>query len=579
MIKELIDKKKYSQQINEAILLQNESSYYITRDFDNPFDANFRQRVLEIYSKDTYKQKRFFDAFAGKSLPSIEVCETVFAELFRVYDSQNQYSQYNFKDSDKKPDAMVFLDKFTNFWKTDFWEALKFQFNSFLVTDLPVKQTTELPEPYVFVLDISRVVYIEFLKDKSIKEIIFTEKNEDTGDFYYYYYTEDFYSKYIIKDEIETEIFNNPHKLGRCPVERLWPEKLNKTHVLCKGVLVPNLDDLFWYNIKVIESRKSDLLYLNPTLQRPKLSCGYDSTSKGNHTSAQSGRCVGGWLYSQDSTPVMDNTGNRVLCPVCGSAKHSGGGAGNSIDIDLNSSAITSGQIDPTRPMVSYIVPDIQGTIKQHEWIIEMKEHLIKSVSGAEQTQSTDAINEKQVKSSYESKEGVLKRIALNISMVREKIEYNLLKLRYFNSFTSNTFFLGSEFYLRSYENLQALRKNSTDPIQKKQIDEQIIEAKYRNSPVKLERERLLYKLLPFSTLSDDEFINLIGTAITDQKTIGLRLQFSDCVMMFENQFGSIIEFYNTMKKELSEYDKINTLKQTLLIYVQNQVSRSPADQ
>jgi hypothetical protein len=574
MLKDLISKNKFSQDINEAIQLQHEASFYITRDINNPYSSTFRNRVLSIYNQDKYKTDRFFDAFSGKSLPSIEVCETIFSELFRVFDSQNQNSEYNFSSADRKANALEYLDKSESFWKNEYWEALKYQFNSFLVTDLPA-EAKRSPEPYVFVLDVSRVVYVDLNKNGSVKEIIFTEKARinDQEKLYHYYYTEEFYSKYEIDGETEIEIFKNSHKLKRCPAEFLFAEKLNKGLFLRKGVLVPNLDDLFWYNLKVVESRKSDLLYLNPTMQRPKISCGYDSKTKGgDHISGKSGKCIGGWLYDNDK-PLLENN-RRVICPICGPSSHGGGGAGNTIDINLDSMAIQNGKVDPTNQFVRYITPEIEGTIKQHEWIIEGKDHLIKSVCGEEQTQSKEAINEKQVKASYESKEGILKRLAGNISIVRQNIERNILELRYGGSFKSNTFFLGSEFYLKSVDDLLKLRKDSTNPIEKKQIDEQIIEVKYRNNPTKLERERLLYKLLPYSTLTDTEFISQIGQSITDQKLIDLRLQFSDCVTAFETQFGSIIEFYRSMDINLPETNKIQTLKQTLLSYVQNQVPR-----
>jgi hypothetical protein len=578
VIRDLITKKKFSQEINEAIQLQNESSFYITRDINNPFSNDFRSRVLSIYNKDEYKTKRFFEAFSGKSLPSIEVCETIFSELYRVYDSQNQNSEYNFKDSDKKADAIAYLSD--NFWKNQYWEALKYHFNSFLVVDLPVEQKKTMPEPYVFILDVSRVQYIDIDKN-GIKEIIFTEKVEEEGKekIYHYYYTSEFYSKYFLDGDLETLIFQNPHKLGRCPVEFIFPEKLNKGVFLRKGALVPNLDDLFWYNFKMVESRKSDLLYLNPTMQRPKQSCGFDGKTQGSeHIKGAVGKCVGGWLYSSDSKPILEK-GKRVLCPICGENKHGGGGAGNTIDIDLEATAIKDGKVDPTRQMISFITPEIEGTVKQHEWIEDAKTHIIKSVVGEEQTQSKEAINEKQVKASYESKEGILTRLAANISYVRARVEWMILKLRYAEGFTSNTFFLGSEFYLKSVEDLQIIRKNSTDPIQKKQIDEQIIEVKYRNNPTKLERERLLYKLLPYSTLTDSEFIALAGVRITDALIIDLRFQFTDCVMAFESQLGSIIEFYKSMNENLTESNKILTLKKQLSTYVQNQIPVRTPDQ
>jgi hypothetical protein len=206
-----------------------------------------------------------------------------------------------------------------------------------------------------------------------------------------------------------------------------------------------------------------------------------------------------------------------------------------------------------------------------------MKDGIIKSVCGEDKLLASESVNKDQVKMSYESKEGILKRVASNISKVKKFTDWCMLKLRYDEGFISNSFFLGSEFYLKSESDLLKLRKDSCDPIQKKQIDEQIIEVKFRNSPKKLERERLLYKLLPYSGITDSEFIGGIGKIVTDQKLIDLRLQFTDCVTMFESSMGSIYDFYLSMSETLTEQQKIITIKNQLYSYVQNQILGSVA--
>ena len=587
MIEDLIG-KKYTKYLNEAVNIQHEAAYYVNRDSENPYHSTFRNIVLSVYNDNKLQTNRFFEAFLGNSIPSLEVCKTIFTNLFKVFDSQNQNAQYNFTNASYKQDAEQFLKKFEKFWQNEYWEAVKAQFNSLIVVDLPIDQKTNDPDPYLYILDISRVVGITPDKDLNIDEIVFTENVEievegkKVEKVYYYYYTKEFYSKWEKAPEtnVYINIFTIPHNLKENPCFFLWPSTLNQTSwILREGILVPIFDDLKWYNIKYVESRKADMLYLNPIMQRIRSSCGYDS-SLGNHVkdSNQSIKCSNGWLVDEENRLIINN-GNRVLCPVCGKGKHGGGGAGNIIEIDINEKPE---DVDVSKPLASFITPPIEGTIEQFNRLPILKDSIIESACGTESAETREAINEKQVKYNTESKEDVLKRAASYVSYAVTNAYRRLLTLRYRERFISCSYFQGSEFYTKTIKDLIDLRAKAHNPIIKAQIDEQVIEVKYRNNPEKMSKEKLLYKLLPYSSLTDAEFLTQIGIRINDEKTINLRLQFTDAVLLFESKYGSIYEYYKDFSDSVPDINRIQVIKDNLLSLIkieknviQDQVSKS----
>lgn len=585
-LRDKVATNRYVKDLNEAKLLQDEASFYISFDTHNPHTEIFKTRIKEIYAGDIYKYRRFFRAFAGQIMPSIELCETIFSQVFRVWDSGDPVNEVNFKNTDLNDEALSYVESFNNWWMYDFWEGFKHQFCSFIVVDLPVIQLGERPSPYPFILDVSDVIFIDFKKNK-IKEIIFRsiEKNEnDEKDReYWYWYSDTFYSKYLIDGDKETLLFNNPHNLKRCPVHKLWNEKLNKTSkILAKGLLTPNYEDLFRYIVKSVESFKADLLYLNPLKQTPKVSCGYNSENDKEYrykTEFGQTECNGGYLYTIDGKrPVVEN-GQRVLCPACGTQRHASGGAGNEIVIDLDTQAVKDGKVNISSELVKYITPDIDGIKEQYSRVTELGDRIVKHCVGSDDQPTKSALNELQQHAIFESKESVLKRMSIGISNIKTDVNRDMFELRYGDQFISNNFNQGTKFYLHTVEDLLDIRLKSKDPIQKRQIDEQILDVKYRNNRKKLDEEKLLYKLLPYNTLTDEEFfIRVDNGKIIDSDAINLRMQFSNAIELFESEFGSIIEFFTyKFEQNITEIKRLEIIRsflmQKITNNVQNQVS------
>ncbi len=555
IITDKISKNKYKGSIAEASLNQYEVAYYIESDEQCPYISIFNKRVKTIYNNDEYKFNRFNKGFKGKVLPSVELCQTIFNDLFRVFDSENQNIQRNFKDDKIKDTALSIISKTHEWYKTELWEAQKTQFNSIVIVDLPIIQSGEYPEPYPIIIDISDVKYISFNKDKEISEIIFVEKKDKLK--FYHYYSDAFY---IVCNEQEEITQESSHDLGYCPAKFIRNRYLRGSDlVLRDGLLMSVREHLFWFVFKTIESRKADLLYLNPDKQMPKNSCGYDVENQ---------KCSGGKLVDKNKQPLLSSDGkSHLLCPVCGETQFNSGGAGNSILIDLNSMAVKEGKVDPSKEFVKYITPSTEGVEIQYKRINELYEHITKAVCGVEQVKTREAINELQIQASFENKEIILKNLSHDLSETISWIEKTQLKLIAGNKFLSNTYDLGTIFYLYTVDDLYLRREKASNTLEKSSIDEQIIDIKYHNNQDKKEREKLLYKILPYNTISDTEFYELLDKGIFDEDLKYIRINFLMLINKLENEYGNILNLY----QESNAKNKIEQIKDILLTYKEKQ--------
>lgn len=553
-IKEKIDSFKYRGNVETAIALQNELAYYTEYNVGAAHEAEFRKRVSVIYNGKGNKVDRFMNAFKGKILPSLEIMDTVWGELYKVFDPQDSVYHYEFSNEAYEGEGKEYIESTRDFWKTKAWSELKTKFNSILIVDVAKEQKGNKPEPYRYFIDIKTIRYIEFY-DEKIKEIIFECKGED-GEPNYHYYTDLFYSVY---DKDYMLISEAPHKLGYCPAEFLSNEYLNSSsQINRKNNCVTCIEEIFKYNFKTIEAFKADLLYLNPDKQAPMSSCGYDANGQ---------RCVGGKLVDMNKQPVFDS-GTHKLCPACGNDQHNSGGAGNLISIDYNSAAVIEGKVSVNQDLTRYINPPIDGNKEQYTRLISLKESLIKSMAGADTVQTKEAVNEKQQEANYQNREAILKGISDLLSHIITWSDTTMLKLRYADKFKSCSVFMGSKFYIRTVDELLAMHELATNPIIKGQIIDQIINVKYRNNSQKRDREMLLFKLLPYAEVGDKEFDEYVKAGKVSNEDFVLRSNFHNIITDFEADRGNILTWLNTFFREtVNMYQRIKIIREELKKY------------
>lgn len=545
-------KNDYKADIDHAAKLEHEVAFYTYYSPGSKHKPLFEDRVRKIYNNDSYKVKRFKEAFQGDILPSVELLRNSWNQLYKVFDAQNPVANYQFSDNSYREEAVKYLSKFDKFWKTEGWQRLKTRYNSLVVVDLPEFQEGNRPEPYIYFVDIVNVKHIEFVEDShQIKEVKF--KGKIDGADVYLYYTDEFYSVLQDLDDQPSKENTSTHDLGYCPVNFFWSDLLNnESKILRKIPVVDVLENLFKYCFKSIEAFKADLLYLNPDKQAPKSSCGYEGANE---------KCFGGKLVNENKQPIISNNIQR-LCPHCGTNQHLGGGAGNLITIDFNNDAVREGKVNPSMDLVRYIMPDIKGIQEQYKRIQQLEDSINKSIAGEDNVITRESINELQQEAKYQSKETILTELSDRLSDIITWTENTILKLMYGDMFNGCTKNLGNKFFIRTIDELQRMLNESTNPIQRTEIQKQIIETKYKNNPDKKRRETLLYDLMPYSSLNDSMFHEYVKMGKISDYDITLRTNFDNIISELEMRYGNIATFWDySFAESVKEYQKLKTIK------------------
>jgi hypothetical protein len=551
--------------IQDAAKIQSEVAFYTDYLPDTPYSDVFYRRVKKIYNNDTYKTNRFREAFAGDIMPSCSLINSLWDQLYKVFNGQDAVKRFDFTSDNYKADAIDYLARFKEFWKVDLWQMYKTGYNNILIVDLPDTQETTYPEPYMYFVDISAVESITW-DGNDIRSIQFVDYIDGEKVTRAYDNT-----SYKIINESDEIIYESDHDLDYCPAFFISDQFLNsKTKVQRKNNVVEALEKIFQYNFKSVEAFKADLLYLNPDKQAPRSSCGYETANQ---------KCFGGKLVNQNKEPIIDNNIQK-LCPNCGPNQHLSGGAGNLITIDMNNQAVRDGKINPSTDLFRYIMPEIKGVQEQYKRILQLEESISKSIAGEDTIITREAINELQQESKYQEKETVLKNLSNTLSNIITKATTAILDLRYGDRFKGCNIFLGSKFYLRTVDELQAMYNASTNQLQRNDIMMQIIELKYDNDPLRKKREILLYNLLPYSGLDDDKFIEYAKMNIIERRDIIFRTNFNSIVNEFELKYGNIIVVMEVMLKEKGAYEKIEKIKELIndIInenYMKNELSNS----
>lgn len=528
-------------------LLNDEVSFYSelkTDIYSHPYYSTFRKKIEALYLN-VYKENRFVNVYLGKFPSTVEICETIFSTLSNIFDSQNKNITVSVENQ-KDEEIISELKPFYEYFKNEGWKAVQTLFNSFLCVDINENQ-----EYYLYNIAPQFVRYIDFDDDNEIEEIIFSFDNEK-----YYYYTKDFYSVYEKNESTYVLEKETTHELGKCPVRVFLNDKLNNSSkFLSKNVIVSQLPDLFRYVKKSVELEMSEDFTSSPIKIMPDQSCGYHISKEviSNNSDVPviiEVSCKGGRLYESNpqfqngDLPVLEGN-TQMLCPVCGQNRHVGTGA--SFTIDYQQAADSNINVND---FIKFFSPPLDGTNYQKERLKELYNSIIESTVGNVTIGTKEARNEMDVMSGYEKTTKILTSFG---EIYAQTIEWSFeiyLRLKYGKSFNYVNVFLGNKFYLLTKEELFKAKEVATNPIELAEIDRQILRLEYKHDPRKLLELSKIYEQLPYSGISDKDFLQLIQLGKVSDFDIEKRTNINYYIAEFERQ--------NLNKPEVLDYNYIN---------------------
>jgi hypothetical protein len=182
---------------------------------------------------------------------------------------------------------------------------------------------------------------------------------------------------------------------------------------------------------------------------------------------------------------------------------------------------------------------------------------------------NNQAINEKQVIASFESRAQVLRNLKRQVEAAQQWVDETLCRMRYGAAFVSAHVDYGTEFYLHEpgelLEMYQQAKEAGVDDKVLDMLHREYYEVRYKNNPNELRRVRIMSDLDPFRHLDKKQVQGMYEAGQIEYSDYMLKMNFSTLIARFERENTSLLQF-----GELLEYsDKIQRVLDVLMSYIQ----------
>jgi len=536
----------------------------------------FLEWVKSFIDPDKFKT---FSNLLRFPLATNEICENIFQEYPRALQARNKYVSYTFVNKELEQDFRDYLEDvgFDDFWSSEAFEALANGINSFVVIDMPSTQDEDdnKPNPYFYLLDIENVLTVSMEKGQ-VNYIIFSQDLTDSEIELGYLNKKATFDSKEITIQVKTkdgnsdkwvELVRREHGLGFCPVFKFYPQLLNyKNPLNSKSPISPAVGDLdkwlFWNTS--IEHFK--LYGAFPIYWGYKQTCNYQDVTTG-------ASCDGnGKLISfepvEGSSEMKQQTSE---CPVCKNKRIVG--AGSFIEVAPPQMKEDADLRDPIGKLE--VQTDALKLITELNKQEENK--IIYNCTGkaSESIMNTEAVNETQAKSAFETRQTILSGIARNFEKTMYYMLSTLAKIRYGEYFLECNVDLGNNFFLKTPEELTKdysdAKASGRPEFELKQKRDFIYITENHNNPDALNRYDILKALEPYQgyTLSE---MSTLGIKESDPINFIIKTNFSQFVDRFERENIGLIEFGS----KISFKNKIELINKQFINYSNEKNSSKP---
>ena len=560
-VKEIVLQPKNKQVIHKAInhearLRFHTESYIAPADISAPF-TEFAEWVQKLIPKDKF---RIFLTLFKFPTQNIELTKKIYTELERVFDGRDAAVTFQFTDNTLNDDWDYYRHDILhepNVWKSKGWATLRTAINSVLIVDLPTEQTSERPEPYFYFLHIEDVIDYKS-KGNNLEWIVFKQPEKRIAAF-----DDEFMRIFEIDDkgkvgDLITEV---KHNLGYCPAKFFWTTPLTaEMPDIKQSPLSPQLGNLDWLLFFRVSKRHLDLYAPYPIYSAYAADCNFRNNATGDY-------CDGGFLRNIKGEYKMLADGTVERCPICGN-KHIAG-AGSFVEVPVPH----DGTADLKNP-VTITTVDRNSLDYNVEEEKRLANEIYEKVTGTGgEVQQKESINERQVTANFEDKKNALISIKTNFEDAQKFVDDTICRLRYGETFISSNINWGTEFYLYSVDDLQAIydaaKKSGASEARLDFIQDQIIATENRNNPQRMQRMYLLKQLEPYRHMTLSEVQNLYSKQLIDPILFLIKINFATFVDRFERENINILEFGSS----LTLNKKIQVITSKLKDYAKEQQS------
>ena len=488
-------------------------------------------------------------------LPVTAITGEILRDLYRVFDGRNKHFSVEVESKSLDAEIKNFLsDKDIQlFIDSNGKEVLKDKPNAVVVLDYDKDKGA-----YPVFVDNDRIrdfkidehgkfVYISFLHSVAYEAGLKVE--------YIAFY--DAYSYRVFKNVAGVVTFDREekHALGYCPARSFLTENANsKTEFRKKTPLLPVIGSLLHWTSYDAGKRYIDNYVPFPIIEKAINACDDES-------------CRGGFIYKDVETKIWDATNNREIvssdvsktaCTKC--AKSSLLGPGTIVNIDP-----TDNKEDlDARGIFKFIIPDTKSLEYIQDILdgIERKAHL--KTTGLDGMITTEAVNQDQVKGSFERAKSVLFGIKKQLEALYIWVVKGLLDLQFAVKHPSISANYGTDWYILTEEHLQKLFSEAKKiGLPESEIDElysMLVETKYKSNPSLVDRLKTINQLSPAPYDTAEETIKKKEQGVLSEDDFLIKMNLTRYIKRFELENGSISGYGSkdsNLKKVTSIYNRL----------------------
>ena len=534
IVKEKSHQREVQQGIRHQQRLQFHTETVLHKDDLSPYYTDFKSwiggQTPELLAADKFER---FKQLIKAPIQTVELTESIYSRLFRIFYSQDSYFNYRFTDDNLEDDWNDYRDD--KFWRDVGFKAMQTAIDSVWVAALPSMQVTTFPEPANKLINIQNVIEIQNDAYNNCLYVIF-----QLGDFVYVYDDQSF-RLFNVNDDIVTFATEVKHDLGYTPARMMWSEQLTSTNYVNKEApITKELTDLDWLLFHMTSKRYMDLANAYP------ITVTYDMDGE----------------YQDDDLTEDEqrNTKRPSGAHLAGAGSHLRGPAPRSSD-----------EHDPLQyGPVKIIAPPIESLKWHVTEEVRLTEKIFKAVVGTDQVSRNDAAkNETQIEASFESQSSVLFRVKKNFEIIHQFADRTICKLRYGERFIDCDIDYGTNFFLKDVSDLQvelqsAKDSGSSDAIIES-INENILHTKYRDDDKSISRANIIDDLDPLPNRTLKETIELYKEGGIDKINFIIKCNLINFVKRFERENTNVVNFGS-----LTSYDrKITQIYEELRMYAE----------
>jgi hypothetical protein len=503
-------------------------------------------------------------------LCSVEVVDDISDACSAVHYAQDRNISVELKDDKLQRDFEQYLERINlnGFISNECHNAHFESPNALVVVDLPAEQTTDFPEPYLYILPIDQVQCIEAhrLHQQAGRLVFcyFNTESEGNKITRRGLYDSEAYSTYIRIDGGEWKLNSTfPHPLGHAPVFKLWSDVSNTNPLVSNSVLRPLLGKLDGYVIEEGSFRALRLTSSNPMFW-------YLDAGKCEYDNKEGHRCdgKGAMMETIDGRPV----GTGASCPRCSARRIAGPGSRIAIPAQQ-----TKDEADWREP-AGWIDVDVEALKFHQDWIALQRSDILKTATGYDGGPVRNAaINEDQIGAILERARQIGQYMATHYENLTRNLINAIGLLRYgSDQYLGCNVNFGTRYSILSGDQLATLYKSAKDAGLSdwllEEIDSMMQDCYGRNDASRRLRYRMINDLNPYPFRSLAE-LQTAGIPNADPIGFGVAAGLSGLIRRFERENSLPIERFGTA----TDYSKlISTISETLINYVTEQIANRP---